>query len=235
MRKALPILALFLAAPAHAETLLDVRHVEVTGEASQKLVPDQATLQVTVQAEDKVLTKAKDANDAKLKKVLAVAKDAGLTDKQLQLSYSNIAPQYDYNQNSSKPIFRSYVVSHTITLTLKQPEKASVLIDALTREGIDQMGGLNFGLSDEKKARDALLEEALANAKAKAERMAAALGAKLGKPLSIAEVGGNSPQPVRPMMARMAMAGGMAKEASPELPSGEVEINEQVQVIFALE
>jgi uncharacterized protein YggE len=232
-------IALFvlLAAPAWAQSPLEVRHVSVTGEATAKLVPDQAMLSVTVQTEDAKLTTAKEKNDQRLKKALAVAKEFGLTDKQIRLSQSNISPQYDYKNGSSRPVFRSYVVSHTLVLTLPKPEKAALLMDALTQQGVDQMGGLSFGLADEKKARDELLEKALADAKAKAGRMAAALGATLGEPLTISEQGGGVHMPVpRPMMARMEMAVGSAKmmDASPELPSGEIEVSSSVSVVFAL-
>lgn len=212
------------------------RSISVSGEAIANLPPDQAILRITVQNENAQLIQAKDENNRRLKKALSVAKDAGLTDAQIQLSHASISPQYDYSKSNGRPTLRGYMVSNGLTLKLKEAEKAAMLIDTLTKEGIDVMNGIEFGLSDEKKARDDLLEKAIEDARSKAQRIATAVGGKLGRAMAVTESGVSiAPQPPRPMMARadMMMAKGM--EASPTLPGGEIQVRQNVEVVFELE
>ena len=87
------------------------------------------------------------------------------------------------------------------------------------------MSGLNYMLSPEKmeETKDALMEDALAKVKAKADRAAGALGKTNADMLevTIESDGGYYPQP---MMRSMAMDSGMAEMATPVAEPGESEI-----------
>lgn len=215
-----------------------MRVISVNGEAVAKRAPDQATLPVTLVSEDKNLQTAKDANDKKLKNVLRIARELGIKDEQVKTLYATIDPRYTYDQKTSKQSFDVYVANLSLSITLDEPDKLGPLMSALIKDNIDRIGSVNFGLKDEKKARDDMLTQAVQDAKAKAEKLAAALGVKVGAPLSISENGGGvvppNPWPVRPMMMKSAMAAdGASAESAP--PSGLVEIRQNVSVQFAIE
>lgn len=212
--------------------------ITVTGEASEDFTPDQVTLYVGVQVENKQLAAAKEEADKKLRKALDVIKEFGVKKEKLKTTNSSVSPQYDYQKDTSKPIFRAYRATTMLNITLSEPEKASILMEKLINAGIDQVGAAQFGLADPKKARDSLLEAALKDARAKAERMASAMDMTLGKPLHISETGGT---PYRAYMVDsvmgMASAPAMMKAdmAAPELPSGVIEMQQQVSVEFTLQ
>ncbi len=209
--------------------------ITVTGEAIAKLAPNQVTLPVTVYAEDKNLNVAKEAADRKLAILLDQAKQVGAPAEKLKTQYTQISPQYDYDPKSGKQRFRSYMVTSSIEVTLPDPAKLGVLINGLTEQGIDRIGSAQFGLDDEKKARDELLGKAVQDARAKADAMATALGVHVGKPVAVSEGGAMPPSPPmpRPMMAMAKMADGA--ESLPELPGGRVEIRQNVTVSFTIE
>jgi len=107
-----------------------------------------------------------------------------------------------------------------------QVETASIgrlgeVIVIAAKEGLKDVGALRTFLSEEKKLAEhvACLKDAAANARAKAEKLAGALGANLGRALSIQE-GGASPFPEpEPPRLMMADALGGARESKMAAPS----------------
>jgi uncharacterized protein len=69
------------------------------------------------------------------------------------------------------------------------------VIDMLVGAGANDIGGINFMVSGASKLLDQAREQAIADARRKAEIYAKAAGVTLGAPLSISE-GGGSPMPM---------------------------------------
>ncbi len=234
------LLSALAASAAHAQTTAPVTqpYISVTGEAMAKIAPDQATLTVTAQGEDKKLATAKEIANKKLQAVLSVAKKFGMEGNALKTSYIQVNPRYHYaqdaGQNSGKQVLDGYTASTALELTLADITQLGALIDALTLAGIEHIGGGQMGLKDEQKAREAMLTKAVENAHLRADALAHAAGAKVGKALAISDAGGS----IQPPMPMPRMASAMAKSdyaASPELPAGLIEIRQQVSVTYALE
>lgn len=221
------------------------RYVAVVGEADAKLTPDQAVVQVEIATEDKQLAAAQKAANEKVSKLLEIAEKNDIKKEHLKTLYSSVSPVYDYTQASpdgtrpGKRIFRHYTVSHTVQVTVPAIDRVGALLDAFTTAGFDRINNVSFSLKDEKKAMDDLSVQALANAKDKATRMAAALGQKIGKPLVISESGGGLNPPPYPMpMMKMAMAApaeSARDSLSTGVPAGQVEVHRSVSVTFELE
>ncbi len=230
------ILALLLTLPltAHAADVV-VPSISVTGFAEAKLAPNEARLSLTVHSEHAKLDTAKAEQDKKVKALLAITEKLGIKADNVKTQYASVQPIYDYVQNTSKPKFRAYSLDNQIEIKMDKLDNAGPLMDKLTEAGFDRMNGLNFGLKDEREQREAMLAQALANAKDKAQKMAAALGVKLGKPIAINESGAYTPQPM-PVMAMRAEAAAMDKGSMPSYsPAGLIEIQQTVNVTFSLD
>jgi uncharacterized protein len=230
------LLAMLLAFPltAHAADVV-VPSISVTGFAEAKLAPNQAVLSLTVHSENVKLDVAKKEQDKKVKEVIAITEKLGIKADDVKTQYANVQPVYDYNQNG-KPKFRNYSLDNQIEIKMDKLETAGPLMDALTNAGFDRIGGLGFGLKDEREQREALLAQALGNAKDKAQKMAAALGVKIGKPITINESGAYTPQPVvmaKAVRAEMAVAD--AGSMPTYSPTGLIEIQQTVNVTFGIE
>ncbi len=91
--------------------------------------------------------------------------------------------------------------------------------------------GPNFRLDTSKKAGDALLGLAVADARTKAEQMAAASGAKLGRVVSIVESGSSTP--VYPMMYRAESAKADISAPAP-VEAGTSKVSKTVTVVWSL-
>ena len=87
------------------------------------------------------------------------------------------------------------------------------MIDALVGAGANEIGGINFMVTQASKALDEARAKAIADARRKAEIYAKAAGVTLGEPISITEEGAARPPLSRKMAAAMAAgdAGGAGR------------------------
>jgi uncharacterized protein YggE len=84
------------------------------------------------------------------------------------------------------------------------------VIDTLVGAGANDIGGINFMVSQASKLLDEAREQAIADARRKAEIYAKAAGVTLGAPLSIAEGGVPAPITFRRMAAGAAESAAVA-------------------------
>ena len=163
------------------------RLISVTGTSEVNVAPDQVVLSLGVESRDKDLSVAKTQGDARTKKVLRLARDAGVEPKDIETSTLRMGAEYS---EEKVPKFLGYAVSQTMTITLKDLPKYESLMTKLLEAGINRVNGINFGVSETRKYRDEARSKAIRAAKEKAVAMAADLGQTVGKPWDISEESG---------------------------------------------
>jgi uncharacterized protein YggE len=193
-----------LAAPALAQTALPAM-ISVTGEATVSAPPDQAQIEAGVTTEAKTAREASDANNAAMGKVLLALKGAGIEEKDFQTSRLSLQPQIAPNRADPSAIV-GYRATNRVTLRLRDVTKVASVIDTLVAAGANDIGGINFTVSQASKLLDEAREQAIADARRKAEIYAKATGVTLGAPLAVSEGGTPGPIPYRRMAAGMAAA-----------------------------
>lgn len=122
--------------------------------------------------------------------------------------------------------------SNTISITLRNVEKAGELTDILNNSGANNVYGPSFQLDTSKKAEDKLTEAAVADARLKAVLMARASGSQLGRVVSIVE-GGQSPN-IYPLMMRAESAKIMDIGTPAPVQVGTTKISKTVTVVWSL-
>ncbi|MBX9645802.1 MAG: SIMPL domain-containing protein [Xanthobacteraceae bacterium] len=217
--------ATLLTAPALAQTAPPPA-VSVTGEATVSVPPDQAQIDGGVTSDAKTAREASDANNAAMGKVLLALKGAGIDEKDYQTSRLSLQPQYAPNRSGPSPVV-GYRASNRVTVRLRDVAKVANIIDVLVGAGANELGGINFMVSQASKLLDEAREKAVADARRKAEIYAKAAGVTLGEPLSISEEGGAAP------VFRGKMVGGMAASAAP-IAQGEETLSVTVNVSWAI-
>jgi hypothetical protein len=126
----------------------------------------------------------------------------------------------------------SYTVDENITVTLHDISKVNTVIDIATNGSAENIFGPNFSFSDQKQQdlSDQARAEAIANAKQKAERLAAEAGIRLGKILSVQETG--TPFPVQPLMLNAKAESGASRSAPTQINPGENTVTENVTLSY---
>jgi uncharacterized protein len=219
------VTATLLATPALAQTVPPPA-ISVTGEATVSVPPDQAQIDAGVTSDAKTAREASEANNAAMGKVLQALKGAGIEEKDTQTSRLSLQPQYAQNRTGTSPI-TGYRASNRVTVRIRDVAKVANVIDVLVGAGANDIGGINFTVSQPSRHLDEAREKAVADARRKAEIFAKAAGVKLGEPLSISEETG-APVPV----FRGKMAAPMA--ASAPVAQGEETLSVSVNVSWAI-
>jgi uncharacterized protein YggE len=213
-----------LAAPALAQTMPPAV-ISVTGEATVSVAPDLAQIDGGVTSEAKTAREASDANNAAMGRVLLALKGAGIEEKDFQTSRLSLQPQSAPNRTGPSAIV-GYRASNRVTIRLRDVTKVANVIDTLVGAGANDIGGINFMVSAASKLLDEAREQAIADARRKAEIYSKAAGVTLGAPLSISEEGAPGPMPYRKMAAGMA--------ASAPVAQGEETLRVTVSVSWAI-
>ena len=218
--------ALLLVAPARAQTPPPA--ISVTGEATVSVAPDQAQIDGGVATDAKTAREASDANNAAMGKVLLALKGAGVDEKDFQTSRLSLQPQYATSSKAAeRPSVVGYRATNRVTIRVRDVTKVASMIDVLVGAGANDIGGINFVVSQASKLLDEAREQAIADARRKALIYAKAAGVTLGEPLSISEEGSATP------MFRGEVAGGMAASAAP-VAQGEETLSVTVNVSWAI-
>jgi uncharacterized protein YggE len=199
-----------LAAPALAQTALPPM-ISVTGEATVSVPPDQAQIDAGVTTEAKTAREASDANNAAMGKVLLALKSAGIEEKDYQTSRLSLQPESAPNRASGPATIVGYRASNRVTIRLRDVSKVASTIDTVVGAGANDIGGINFTVSQASKLLDDAREQAIADARRKAEIYAKTAGVTLGAPLNISEGGTPGPITFRRMAAGMAAAAPVAQ------------------------
>lgn len=230
MKKTFLIIATFFAIAVQAqEQKNQVPQISVTGEGEVKIVPDQAIISVGFQNSGKDAKEVKTLNDEVVDKVIKFLKKSGIPATDYKTNNVSLYKSYDYEKKKY-----NFQANQTLSITLKDLSKYDVIMMGLNDAGVNSINGVEFKSSKmddyEREAR----KKAMQNAKQKAQDYVSVLGQKVGKALLITD---NSqsyiPQPMyKGGMMAMAADGGAQRET---LAVGELEINTNVSVTFALE
>jgi uncharacterized protein len=223
MRKILLCLVVFAVsvAGAHAAD----RVVSVAGEATVSAVSDAAVVRVGVSTQAASAREASNANAQKMTAVLAALKDSAIAEKDIQTAWLSLQPQYETGRPGA-PRVVGFQASNQLSVRVRDVKSLAALLDRVITAGATDVSGIEFVVSEQSKLLDQAREQAIADARRKAELYVKAAGGHLGQVVSIAE--DNGAPPPRPM------AGALRAAAMPVAP-GEQTLHVNVSVIYALE
>ena len=206
MRSLMPRLllsALLVAAAAFAgaPTRAADRLVTVSGEATVAVAPDAAVIRIGVTSQGRNAREASEANSKRMTAVLAAIKDSGIADRDVQTSRLSLQPQYDPTKAGPARL-TGFQVTNQVTVKIRDIDKLPAVLDHAIGAGANEMSGIEFIVSEQSKLLDQARDEAIADARRKAELYVKAAGGKLGPVVAITEEG--STPPPRPLAAMRA-------------------------------
>jgi uncharacterized protein YggE len=206
--------------------------ITVSGEGKATGQPDIAILSLGISTLRPTVAEARNEAASTMQKVIDSVKGNGVAEKDIQSAQYSIYPEYDYSIVASQKLL-GYRITNTVTIKVRDIDKTSDVLDGATAAGGDltQVQGISFTIDEPDALRDQAREDAVKDAKARAQRLADTAGVKLGDPISITESSVSPPVPMRD-----ALLGGAAEAntATPIQP-GELDIDLTVQVVFAIE
>jgi len=223
-------------APAAAQVqpapiLLDGTRLDVvaTGEVSR--VPDVARITAGVVTVAPSATAALSQNATQMTSVRSALKRAGIADRDIQTSSINLYPDYRQDAQGNNPQIVGYRASNEVSVRFRDIAATGKILDALVAQGANQINGPMLTIDKPEAAMDEARTQALANARARAELYAKALGKRVGRILSISEAGVVNALPM--IMMRQSARGNVADSTS--VDPGEQSVTVSLSVSFELE
>ena len=203
--------------------------LQVSAHGETHRVPDVAQISAGVVTQNIDANAAMQSNAQRMSTVIAALKKAGVAERDIQTSSISLNPQYKYGDNQP-PTITGYQASNTVNLRLRELGKAGDVLDALVKQGANQINGPTFTLDKPDAALDEARTNAVRNAQTRANLYATATGLKVRRIVSMSESGGmQQPRPM--MMARYASAS--AAEPTP-IAAGENTIGVDINVVYEL-
>ena len=201
--------------------------ISVNGVGTIKVTPDVADVQLGIQiTRDTAKAARDDAADA-MNQVLAALRALGIADADLQTSYVNIGPVYDYSGQTQR--ITGYQVSNTINIHVRDLAKLAAVVDDSVAAGANTVNGITFDVADRSAAERQAREAAVRDARAHADTLAAAAGVTIVGVASISEAQMVSPWPYP--MARTEFAA--ADMSTPVLP-GTSDVSLTISVVYLI-
>ena len=231
-----PLLALLLAAAglltaasASAQTA-EVQTITVSGQGVVSAPPDRAVIRLGVQTVAPTAAQALRQNEDDVARVLGRVRSFGVADRQIQIDALQLGEDYQRRTEDGPQGYRAYRV---VSVTLDSLRAVPDLVASVVESGANRLDGIDYTLRSAVGYRDQALDEAVADARRKAERLAAAAGATVGAVLAIQEQGLGV---VRPSPSgRAARPDAVAVEAEPGAYSaGSSEVRAGVVVQYQL-
>lgn len=202
----------------------------VTGEGKATVVPDVAVVSAGVTAQGSSVKRVQEEMNTKSNAIIANVKKLGVDAKDIQTSNYSIYPTYDYSGGNQR--ITGYQGNSTITVKVRDMDKANGVIDGATAGGANQVSGISFDVSDKTKAENEAREKAVAEAKKKAETAAETAGFTLGRVINYSENQGGMPP--RPYYAKMDAAMGAPERAETPVEPGSSEITVTVSLSYEI-
>jgi uncharacterized protein len=173
---------------------------------------------------------AQDQANQTMNSVISDLKRIGVGEKDIKTTGYEIYP--DYDGNTGKPT--GFVVSSRVQARIRNFEHIPAVLDLAGTNGLEQVGQLSFILSDELKddSLNKAREEAVKEAKRKAQSLSALAGVRLGKIVNVTEgYGGGGPQPI-PYNALNSADMAQAKRESAVVSPGTNEVTVSVTLSY---
>jgi uncharacterized protein len=217
--------------PVPAGTILDGTRLDVVATGEVTRVPDVARITAGVVTVAPTATAALAQNATQMASVRAALKRAGIADRDIQTSAINLYPDYRQDAQGNNPQIVGYRAGNEVSIRFRDIAATGRILDALVAQGANQINGPMLAIDKPEAALDEARTQALANARARAELYARALGKRVGRILSISEAGANYAPPV--IMMRQAAVGKAADSTS--VDPGEQSVAVSLSVSFELE
>ena len=217
--------------------------ISMTGQGEVFAKPDVGQFTFSVRGEGKDAAEAQTKSAEAINGIMSYLKEQGIEDRDIKTQGYSLNPRYTYEarpcpMNSYCPpgeqVADGFEVNQTISVKVRDLEKAGELIGGAGEHGATDLSGLTFTIDDETALKAEARTAAIAQAREKAKQTARDLNVRIVRMVSYNE------QEATPMPYYAAgnamMESAVAKDVmmAPSLPAGENTITSNVTVVYEI-
>jgi hypothetical protein len=208
--------------------------ISVSGYGDARAAADIVYVQLGVNIVDPDPNQAVSQNNARMQAVADALITAGIAETDLQTAMFNLWPEDRYDPQTGMPTGeRFYHVDNSLNITVRDLDRVGEVIQAGIDAGASGVNSLAFSVEDSTALYSEARQEAIADARRRAEEIAEGLGAELGEPLVITE-GSYLPNPYPYPYPTPPYPGGGGGGSVPYISPGQYTVSTNLFVIFNL-
>jgi uncharacterized protein YggE len=197
--------------------------ITVTGLGTVKSTPDEAEISLGVETEAATAKDALAENSARMERLLAALRGAGVKKEDIRTQEVSLYPRYG---SDGKPT-GGYSARNSVLVKIRDLDRAGAILELAARAGANQTSGPSMSVSNREELESKALTAAVRNARTKAEALAKAAGVGLGEVTAIVEGSSGGPEPYV-LEARTA-------DKPVPIEPGTEEIQASVSITFSIE
>lgn len=203
--------------------------VTVVGEGVVNIEPDVATARIGVEVLRTTVREASSEANEVMQEVKAALLAQDVEEKDIQTRHFNISAER-YGPEGLLPEDQvQYRVSNTAYVTIHDLDNIGDILDAAIEAGANDIGRLRFSLENPAALESEARAMAVADARAKAEELAALIGVTVGEATEISEIIGHGGGFFGNSFSDMALA-----ESAGAFSVGELTLAMQLQITYKL-
>lgn len=215
------------AMPSQAISESNFGEITSSGKAIVSVKPDTAYVQLGVDAREETAAEAQAKVSESMNQVIKELKALGINESDIQTSSYHIRPEYRWDDSTQTQVLTGYLVSHQLEVIIRDIENSGKVLDQVVDAGGNRISGIRFEVSEHDLVYEKALEQAVINARKKAEAMGRGIQVSELKPVSIVE----QSQYYAPYM-RSDMMPMMEKSMDTQIMTGEINVTAEVLVTF---
>lgn len=225
------LLNLLLIAPVvNAQTTCDLcdSTLLVTGQGEVTAKPDQSTIVVQATSRGKTAGEAVSTNASQMQKLINALTATGILASDIQTQNVSVFPIYKDKinpQNATNNII-AYEATNSVIVIVKKVDDTGRIIDLISSTGDYIISGINFTLENDENEKADALDEAVADARQKAEAIASAARTKI---TGIKKISADSGY-----ISSKGFDAGAAPSSTPVQP-GDLTVNASVSIEYIIE
>lgn len=173
---------------AQVNALPPTRHVLVYGDAEARAIPDRFKITLQFEAVDPDADAARLRVEQNMQDVLARLKKSGVRENEIVATSLQIGSRERFDEKLREPVFLGTEVKRSLTATFASLKALQAFLGGLETSKDLKVSSVDTALADEQGLRKALREKSIQASREKAETIARAYGATLGKLYSVSDV-----------------------------------------------
>jgi uncharacterized protein YggE len=197
--------------------------------------PDRVQISFAVETDNPDVKIAQANNALAMNTVMDALAAAGVPRDQMKTTDYTITPVYQDNNGILSGTVKTYQVTNTLQVTLKDTNVTGQIIDTAVTAGANKVNSIQFMLSDEQAQvlRSQALSKAVTNARADADAVAAALNVTITGTQEADISQGYTPV-VYSNYDTLALSSAKAAAAPTPIRSGDITVSAQVSVTYTI-
>jgi uncharacterized protein YggE len=205
--------------------------ISVVGQGIVITQPNVARITIGADVTDPSLANAQAEAARRMDAVINQLKASGIADNDIRTVNYSINPIYDQPNQGQQPTLRGYQVQNQVEVRVTNVAGLGALLDTAVSAGATRVMGIRFEASNMEDLKNQARDQAMQNARAKADQLARDAGVTVGRPISLDESDTGGVTPVR------AAAPAAALSAAPQTPiqPGDLQVSTTVRVVWAIQ